>query len=243
MQTPPKIEINAQNYHTRGKGENLQVLVTHNETSVIPYISWKDISGLFMIENPNNKKYTRLHIETEVCIADEVSYADYIEKKNRIAQRNKGKDSEYSFNEWRIIDGINNKYYLVKNEPSCDIPVLMNYRLYVFFAMIGFGMLYKSIFDSKCIYKHFVIRKIVSMKYDITKEYKLMSPSLCINGKYETIEESKTSNSEKTNDEISEEEIKKAKEMYRQYIPRFNLYNDGKENWIEEYYEENNTNH
>lgn len=244
MMTLPKIEIYAENYHTRGKGEALQYIVTHSETGVIPYISWKDISGMFRVHNPKNKRYLRLHIETEISIADEISYAKYIENKNRIDQRNKGKDTKYIFTERRIVEGIKNDLYLLKFGNNYDIPILMSNYLYLFTCIFGFGMIYKSIFDSRCVYKHFIIRKILSLKYDITNDYKFLSPSLYINDNLEKIDESKTSNCEMLsteNDIIYEEDINKAKEMYKQYIPRFHIFNDGKENWIEEYYD-NNTN-
>jgi len=66
-----------------------------------------------------------------------------------------------------IIDGLTS-YNLINitDSNSCDMPVFW----LIFFSLIGIDQIYKMYINSKCIYKSFTIRKIISSRYKLTTE-------------------------------------------------------------------------
>lgn len=66
-----------------------------------------------------------------------------------------------------IVDGLTS-YNLINITDSN--PCGMSVFWFIFFSLIGIAQLYKMYINSKCIYKSFTIRKIISSRYKLTTE-------------------------------------------------------------------------
>ena len=66
-----------------------------------------------------------------------------------------------------IVDGLTS-YNLINITDSN--PCGMSLFWLIFFSLIGIAQLYKMYINSKCIYKSFTIRKIISSRYKLTTE-------------------------------------------------------------------------
>ncbi len=71
--------------------------VTYNEKINFDYYSWKDISGIFQLENieAKNKKYPFiiLEIQYDVFFGDRISIYDLNKLKEELIEKNKNRDS------------------------------------------------------------------------------------------------------------------------------------------------------
>ena len=66
----PKIELKIECYHTDFSDDSSSDKVTYNEKINFEYYSWKDISGIFQLENveAKNKKYPFIILEIQYDI-------------------------------------------------------------------------------------------------------------------------------------------------------------------------------
>ena len=94
----PKIELNVECYHTVSSGDSEYDEVTYKEIVTFDYYSWKDISGIFRLENIEAKNYEypfiKLYLEQEVYFADSISIYDLNQMKNYFIEKNKNRDKE-----------------------------------------------------------------------------------------------------------------------------------------------------
>lgn len=162
-------------------------VTTYKDTYTLPYYSERDVSGLFYL-NCNmayvrRKCYIKLNLEKEINFADEISCMDYENEKEYFWQRNRFRDSQFDFKETREIPGMksHNLVKLSENE-----PYFASFMYFSLFTLLTFSELYKSWFDSYCIYQKFKIRKLISTRYDLNQPtYQKLIPQLdCINQQY-----------------------------------------------------------
>lgn len=84
------------------------------------------------------------------------------------------------FYQRNIINGLTT-YNLINITQSK--PCGMSYFWYIFFIFIGIAQLYKIYINSRCIYKSFTIRKLISSRYSLSTEecdikYRKLDPAI-----------------------------------------------------------------
>ena len=129
FQTPPKIKLYCECYHTKyitshyrshhrstPSSQSYRKVITHTEAYDIPYYSARDVSGLFTLngrkEEISRKSFLKLDIEPEICFADEISFQDYMIQKTNFYRINENKDEEFRFEETRIIPDMDNHIFV-----------------------------------------------------------------------------------------------------------------------------------
>jgi hypothetical protein len=143
-------------------------VVTRTATKFFNYYCSRDVSGLFKLNydesDIKDKFYVKLELLTNIDFADAVTYSDYVREKKEFQEENRYYDTFMDFFQNNIIDGLTsyNLINITKNNP-CG----MSFVWFIFFIFIGFAQLYKVYFNSKCIYKSFTIRKLISTRYSL----------------------------------------------------------------------------
>lgn len=182
--TPPQIQFVCENYHyeTRtyttydSKGnsttrtETVRVVTSVN-SKYFNYYSSRDVSGLFRLNydksSVRGKFYVKLELLKSFDFADSISYNDYENQKDEFYRSNLGLDVYTSLFVNNIIDGFTdyNLINITQNNP-CGMSLFW----YIFFLLIGIVQIYKVYINSRCVYKSFTIRKIISTRYSLTNE-------------------------------------------------------------------------
>ena len=197
FQTPPVIKFVCECYHyeTRtytvydSKGNSStrtqQVrVVTRIDSKLFNYYSSRDVSGLFTLNydesSVTNKIYVKLELLGEYSFADAITYSDFQKERDEFYNKNLGYDTYMDFYVNNIIEGLTN-YNLINITDSN--PCGMSVFWYVFFTICGIVQLYKIYVNSKCVYKSFTIRKLISSRYSLTTEecdykYKRVDPAI-----------------------------------------------------------------
>ena len=193
--TPPKIQFVCQCYHYETRtytsydaNGNLHTrtetvrVVTRTDSKIFNYYSCRDVSGLFQLNYDEstviNKLYVKLELLGEYSFADAITYSDYQKEKDELYNRNVGYDTYTDIFVNNIIEGLTS-YNLINITESN--PCGMSVFWYVFFTLCGIVQLYKIYVNSKCVYKSFTIRKLISSRYSLTTEecdlkYKRVDP-------------------------------------------------------------------
>ena len=130
-------------------------VVTRVATKFFDYYSSRDVSGLFNLNYDESviadKLYVKLELFTNIDFADAVTYSDYIREKEQFCDENRHYDLYMDFFQNNIISGLTN-YNLINI--TKDNPC-------------GMSLFY---INSKCIYKSFTIRKLISSRYSLNTE-------------------------------------------------------------------------
>lgn len=159
--------------------------VTRVASKFFDFYSSRDISGLFALNFDKSlvgdKFYIQLDLPTEVCFADAVTYNDYKKAKDEFFKENEGYDTFTELTEVNHIEGLYafNMINIVENNNPCGISAFW----YAFFVIIGFAEIYKFYVKTRCIYKTFTIKKLVSTRYSLNTEecdnkYNQFNPSI-----------------------------------------------------------------
>ena len=182
--SPPVIIFICENYHyeTRtyttydSKGnattrtETVRV-VTRVSSKPFNFYSSRDVSGLFRLNYDKSavkdKFYVKLELIKQYDFADSVSYSDYVKDKDDFYNSNLGFDTYTDIFVNFSVDGFT-EFNLINMSDSdpCGISIFW----YIFFTFAGLVQLYKVYINSRCIYKSFTIRKIISTRYSLTNE-------------------------------------------------------------------------
>lgn len=182
--SPPKIQFVCECYHyekrtyttTDSKGnsikrEEMVKVTTKVDSKFFYYYSSRDVSGLFNLNYDKskitNKFYVKLELLTDFGFADAITYSDYQKEKDEFYNKNLHVDTFMDFHVNNIVDGLTS-YNLINITDSN--PCGMSVFWLIFFSLIGIAQLYKMYINSKCIYKSFTIRKIISSRYKLTTE-------------------------------------------------------------------------
>ena len=157
-------------------------VVTRVASKFFNYYSARDVSGLFLLNydknSINDKYYVKLELLTDFNFADSVTYSDYEKEKNEFCDENRHYDIFMDFYRRDDIPGLT-RYNLINITENN--PCGMSCFWFVFFTFIGMAQIYKSYIESKCIYKSFTIRKLISTRYSLTnlecdEKYKKLDP-------------------------------------------------------------------
>ena len=150
------------------KHESSSSCTKYEGSSILPYYSSRDISGLFYLNCDNKAKTIRLEITSEINFADAISYHDYLEEKKFVEKKYKNNYCDYfeTLNN-RYFQGQKQYYLIPLNHDSSNW--FLNFCFYIFITLIGFAEIYKIYFRCCCSYNHFIIRKLFSIRYVLVK--------------------------------------------------------------------------
>ena len=149
------------------------------------YYSSRDVSGLLELDilkdDLKDKSYVALEIEQEINFADEISYFDFVNSKNIFNRRLKKGYYVYSLKDARSIPSQCNYYNLIRIGDKD--PCFVNCFFFILFTIIPVVEIYKCYIYSTIYEKTFVIRKLISTRYDLNQEqYKVFNPYIKLLG-------------------------------------------------------------
>ena len=177
---PLRVEFVCQSYHFKVTLNSIngsvipttEKEVTRVESKFFDFYSSRDVSGLFALNYDKSfvrdKFYIQLDLSAEACFADAVTYSDYKKAKDEFLKENEGFDTFTELTEVNHIEGLTafNLINIVENNNPCGISAFW----YAFFVIIGFAEIYKLYVKTRCIYKTFTIKKLVSTRYGLNTE-------------------------------------------------------------------------
>jgi hypothetical protein len=175
--TPPQLEFHVECYHyetrtsySRSGGTRTRrvKVVTHKESEIFKYYTWRDVSGAFTLKiseaNKNHKPFIQLDLILDIDFAEDISRCDYDKQKKSQYDRNRNLDTYISQWEVKKLNGFES-YNLVRI--SDNGGYLIGFYWYIFFTIIFFVLIYDWYFNYMCIRQDFSIKKIVSTRYDL----------------------------------------------------------------------------
>ena len=199
---------------------NNKKIKTYNDTNKFYYYNCKDVSGEIIIENKINKNYyyfVNLNLKIEIIFADSISFYDYETQKNTFLNKNKWRDVHTEIFEKKYIkNSFNTSFLKINNE---EIPIIFNWKFYIFFVFICAAEIYKIFFLNHVIEKSFLVKKLISSRNKINEEdYYELNPKIIINNE-NTIENKNYfyQNEKAKIKPIQEKELEEAKN-YEKYI-------------------------
>jgi hypothetical protein len=163
--------------------------VTFRGSDEFKYYSWRDISGIFLLDyreiksKKSNHKiaFIKLDLDLDIIYPDETEL-DYKIQRDNFYASNRRRDSHMYTSEDTSLNGFK-KYNMVKiSEQS---PPFVSCFWYVFFTFIlPLGRFYSIYMKCFCEEQVFTIRKVISTRTNLNKEdkYSAMQPKLIIYG-------------------------------------------------------------
>jgi len=198
--TAPEISFHVECYHyvttyhttysngrSRRRARRTKV-VSHRETQPFTYYSWRDISGLFILDShkiirSHKKAYIKLELEKNIDLNDDITRYDHQRQKDDIYNRNRGRDTHMSF--WETRDIVDySQYNLIKiSDANPRFVNIWCYVLFIFF--LPFIEFYKIYINQYCVEQDYTIKKIVSTRYNLnlpehSSMYENLKPALSI---------------------------------------------------------------
>ena len=140
-----------------------------NKSEYLKILSSRDVSGPLRFY-PYGSSFAILNIKSEINFADTISYSDYKEIRNEIKNYKESGFSHYEYKEKIKIGNIENEDFLVNIDggESCFVSKCT----FIIFSILTFGQLYKLILLCMTEQITFVIRKIISTRYNISNDAK-----------------------------------------------------------------------
>ena len=144
-----------------------------------PYYSARDVSGLLDLSDDlfKNKTYIAITIDYEINFADEVSYMDYDNLRTDFYNKNiVSYPLSMNYEENFIISMKSDTFlFCLKEKEPCSV----NFFWFIFFTIIPLAEFYNCYIDSFCESKTYIIRKLISTRYDLSQEnYQIFNPSI-----------------------------------------------------------------
>ena len=138
-------------------------------SSILPYYSSRDVSGPFYLNCNSKQKAIRLELTEEINFADIISFNDYLKEKKFLCEKNKYKYKANScdISIQKYIRGLEKYNFIPINPHSSICP--FNICLFILITLVGFAEIYKIYFSCYSVYHHFVIRKLISIRYDLNQ--------------------------------------------------------------------------
>ena len=182
FKSTPSIEFISEIYTTkkfkdsRGK-EQEKYIFSHSKTDNLNILSSRDVSGPLHLHS-DESHYAILNIQYIINFADTISYSEYKEKRNEIKNYKEFGYEHYTYKEKIKICDIDNAYFLINiyGGESC----LLSKCTYIIFVILTLGQLYKLILFCLTNQITFVIKKIISTRYDLSidDKYDSFNPKL-----------------------------------------------------------------
>lgn len=142
---------------------------THTDEEYFKICSWRDNSGLFNVEQNSKKNYLRMKIDLDVEFADQITKYDYFRLKENMIQRNRYRDMCMDYVEEIDLKGGYERFNLIRlGSQEC----LISKFWFILFSIIPCLQCYKSFFNSRCAEQKFILKKIISSRYNLHTEQK-----------------------------------------------------------------------
>jgi hypothetical protein len=199
--TPAHLEMHVQCYHfenrqitekdaqgnTRYRTERVRV-DTHHATERFYYVSWRDISGKFVLDTSGvmaneQKAFVKLHLKIDLQFSNDGTRGDYERQRDSFKWRN-NRDTHQDYSEHTAMDGFV-EFNLIK---VSDIkPKCFGLCWYILFTFLTVAEFYKMYVDKFCIVQNFTLTKVVSSKRDLNQpevfvEYQQLLPCIVYMG-------------------------------------------------------------
>ena len=139
------------------------------ETEELHIFSSRDVSGTLYFR-PGESSFVMLNLQSEINFADTISYSDYKEKRDRMKNYRPQFGDESEFHEYIKIGDISNEDFLVNIYGGKSWFLSKN--TYIFFVILTLGQIYKLILLFVVKRMSFVIKKVISTRYDISGDSK-----------------------------------------------------------------------
>jgi len=157
---------------------------THSAKEEFKYMSWRDVSGEFVIDiggasSNHRQAFIKLHLPLQMQFVNDGTAEDFQRQKERFIERNK-RDVMYDYEDYLTMDGYK-KYNLVR--VSDATPKFFGFYWYILSSLLTLSEFYKMYMDTYCITQEFVITKMVSSRQDLNapqllQNYIPMAPSI-----------------------------------------------------------------
>ena len=183
----PRVYLQCECYHFVKSNERdsssseFVKVVTHSETINYNHISYRDISGLLILNTNESdikkKNYIKLEIIKKVYLSDNDSISHFYSLKNNIIENNRHRDSEFICYNYFDIEGLPNSYLIkLKDDNSC-----VGFWYFIL-TLFTFGEIYKIYIECLTLHQIFTIRKLISISYDVNmdRRFNRFNPSLLI---------------------------------------------------------------
>ena len=223
----PVITLTTKSYHMVSSENDKHRSYTHEENVDFKYYSWKDVSGTFHLDlsDPNKKPmYLLLRVKNEINFADTITVDDYTRMKKDLYARNASRDENIEETEQRTYEGYK-EYTLVKlgEDDSC----YFNKCVLVIMLMCSLGVVFCWAFEKRIIKQSFVVKKLVSTRYNLLEgensmKYSQVKPMVSVDSNVYECDEQVTGCVIDANKMAppSAEELEKAK-MYEKEVPHY----------------------
>jgi hypothetical protein len=180
---PPKVSFHVECYHyetrtttTRDSDGNTKTesteekVVTYSEVRAFNYYTWRDTSGLFLLDSHKVfrnflKTYIKLHIDLDVEFADDITKSDYYRTKEEFYNQNKHRDTHISLTELKNVEGLKT-HNMVRITDKEAFGVNKCFFL-IFLIFLPFMEFYKIYVDLFCIHQNYKVKKIISSRYNV----------------------------------------------------------------------------
>ena len=174
FKSTPSIEFICEIYKTKkykdSRGiEKEKYIFSHSKKDNLNILSARDVSGYLHLHS-DEKYYAILNIQSVINFADTISFSDYKEKRNEIKNYKELGYDHYEYKEKIKICDIDNTYFLINiyGGESC----LLTKWAYIISVILTLGQLYKLILFCLTKQMTFVIKKIISTRYDLSCDAK-----------------------------------------------------------------------
>ena len=179
IKTNPTIELEYNMYQPNVNNKKYEINKIGTTNVNFPYYCSRDVSGLLELDilkdSLKDKAFVALNIEYEINFADEISFMDYENFRNDFYDICLEKTYNITYSEKRFIIPDFKNYVLI--QIGDKVPCSINIYFFIFFTIIAVVELYNCYIYSFFSTKTFVIRKLISTRYDLNQEqYQIFTP-------------------------------------------------------------------
>ncbi len=140
--------------------------ITNTSIELYKYKSCIDVSGLLKFEPKKGEKkfFVKLKLIPDISFDSKESENDYNNKKEQFKIKAK-RDSLFDFFEKKEIEDFTELHFLQLGNNN---SILFNNCCFNFFLLLGLAQFYKLYVSSRCMYRCFTIKKIISAYRDLS---------------------------------------------------------------------------
>ena len=179
IKTNPTIELEYNMYQPNVNNKKYEINKIGTTNVNFPYYCSRDVSGLLELDilkdSLKDKAFVALNIEYEINFADELSFMDYENFRNDFYDICFKKTNNISYSEKRFIVPKFKNFTLIRigDKDPCSVNIF----LFILFTIIPVAEFYICYIYSFFTTKTFVIRKLISTRYDLNQEqYQIFNP-------------------------------------------------------------------
>ena len=153
-------------------------VITHSESMKYNYSSYRDISGLLILNtdesNIKGKYYIELEINKKVYLPDVNSISHYNSLTRNIIENNIHRDTYFRLLNIIDIEGLPNSF-LIKMKENEEPWFIGSGFWFIIFTLLSFAELYKIYVNFLIFHQTFTIKKVISISYDVNMDQRFNS--------------------------------------------------------------------